>query len=785
MILSNEFEKNKKRILIVDDSQLNREMLMEILGDEYVYSCAGDGETALAMLSANLQVDILLLDMQMPGMSGMDVLKVMKEYRWTEEIPVVIISAEDDIGFVQNAYRLGAIDYIVRPFNAFLLQHRVKNSIMLYSQNKKLVKLVRNQVDQREKVNNMLIHIFSHVVEVGNRESGNHTLRVQRTTNMILNQLVKITDKYDLSESDIAMISSLSSLHDIGKILIPDEILNKAGKLTDEEWEIMKSHTVQGDQFLDEIQVDPNEQLMILAHEICRHHHERYDGKGYPDGLKGDNIPISAQVVSIADVYDALVSNRCYKNAVSHEEALEMIFNGECGTFNPLLLQCLAEIESMLPEELAADGNWFENDVQLLAAEVLESENLNLESRNFNLLECEREKKEFFASKSGGIQFEYDAVRKKTLYIQYYEGDECVRLSNTETYLLGEKDWDLLQEKVAQTTRDNSVVSMNALVPINGDLRWHKLMVKTIWAQGIDSYVSIVGQFTDIHDEIIEKCASNLCINGQTITGDNMLAMRKVFDLVRLVDPKDCNLLKIQEDGTVISSNQKCYSIWGRREGCMNCTSSRALENKNWMSKLEIKDGQIYSVLSRSAKYGDNDCILEVAMCVEDAFRRTKSGIGFIPDSDTLQVFYRDTVTKAYSRAYFDNFTGNLENSLGVAVADVDDFKHINDTYGHRVGDMALRHISEQIRATMRENDVLIRYGGDEFLLLFKDISEREFFHMLESIKMAVHESKMTDYPDLQLDISIGGNYGESPLLKAIDLADKAMYRDKFRIKER
>lgn len=228
-------KETKKKVLIADDSELNREILTAILGDTYEYLYAEDGEEVIAMLFDNIQADILLLDMHMPKMGGMEVLKIMRDRRWTEEIPVVIISAEDDMGFIQNAYKLGAIDYIVRPFNAFLVQHRVENTLMLYTQNKRLVKLVESQVMQREKTNNMLIHIFSRVVEVGNHESGSHTLRVQMITYLLLNRLAKVTDRYDLTETDIAMISSVSALHDIGKITIPDKILNKSGKLTDRE----------------------------------------------------------------------------------------------------------------------------------------------------------------------------------------------------------------------------------------------------------------------------------------------------------------------------------------------------------------------------------------------------------------------------------------------------------------------------------------------------------------------------------------------------------------------
>lgn len=202
------------------------------------------------------------------------------------------------------------------------------------------------------------------------------------------------------------------------------------------------------------------------------------------------------------------------------------------------------------------------------------------------------------------------------------------------------------------------------------------------------------------------------------------------------------------------------------------------------MTKLEVREGRIYSVLSRYVQCGQTPCVLEVALCMEDAIERGKSGVGFLPDSVTLQNYYRDTLTQAYSRAYFDSFQPNLENAQGVAIIDVDQFKQINDSFGHRAGDAALRHASAVIRSCIRQADVLIRYGGDEFLLLFRQISEHAFFDKLRSIKQAVRASAVADYPDMKLTISIGGAYCVTPLTRAIDEADKAMYRDKYHMKE-
>lgn len=776
----------KKKILIADDSEMNRELLTDILGDKYDYIYTSDGEETIKVLSENVGVDILLLDMNMPKVSGMQVLKTMRERNWLEEIPVVIISAESDVNFVKNTFYLGATDYIIRPFNAFLVQHRVKNTLMLYSQKKQLVKMVESQVFQREKINNMLITIFSHVIESVNSESGSHTLNVQTITNLLLKKLVTITDKYKLSEEDISIISSVSSLHDIGKITIPDYILNKPGKLTSEEREIMKKHTVNGDEFLKNISIDQNEPLIITAHEICRHHHERYDGKGYPDGLKGDEIPISAQVVSIADVYDALTSERCYKKEFSHEKAVQMILNGECGSFNPLILRAFREVADEVYFNLTVnDGEYdIEENSYILSQEAFANENLSVGERYDDIVQTERTKKEFFADMSYGIQFEYDAVLKNVLYIRYLnENKEEVLLQSELTHLLNEKDWNELNEKINKTTKENPYVEMTVLVPINSNFRWYKLNVRTIWGNHNGSYVGIIGQFTDIHESIIKKC-NDFLFDDKNVSGEKILSMCDIFDVVRIVNPRTCETMKVDKKGGIIPTGQKCFEMWNRKEACKNCTSSVALDNKKWMSKLEIKDSLVYSVLSRYVKFEDEELVLEVAFCIDDSFEKSHDEIGFYPDSMALKNYYSDTLTKTYSRAYLESFMPNLENAKGVAIVDIDEFKSINDNYGHIVGDAALKHISKIIKESIRKEDVLIRYGGDEFLLIFDNITEKDFFEKLTEIKEAVHDSVLSEYPKVKHEISIGGAYCVYPFDKAIDVADKAMYKDKFKNKK-
>ena len=367
----------KQTVLIVDDSEFNRCILSEMLGSEYAILEAENGKEALTLLQDHREeISVVLLDIVMPVMDGYEVLAVMNKEHWLESVPVIMISSENGANYVARAYELGVSDYISRPFDSSVVHRRVRNTIMLYAKQKKLISLVADQVYENEKNNRMLVNILSHIVEFRNGESGLHVLHINALTELLLEKLMQKTDKYQLSWKDRAMITTASSLHDIGKIGIDDAILNKPGRLTPEEYEEMKKHSVIGATMLENLELYQDEALMKVAHEICRWHHERYDGKGYPDGLKGEEIPISAQVVSLADVYDALTSERVYKKAFSHEKAMEMILNGECGSFNPLLLECLKESAGEIKEALEVcsmeKGNGFQ--AQKLTKELLKQE---------------------------------------------------------------------------------------------------------------------------------------------------------------------------------------------------------------------------------------------------------------------------------------------------------------------------------------------------------------------------------------------------------------------------
>ena len=519
----------KQKILIVDDSEINRALLVDILEEQYDVAEADNGVEAIALLSKQrTDFSLLLLDIMMPEMDGFEVLAYINKYHWNNTFAVIMISADDSPVNIKRAYDLGAFDYISRPFDSTIVQRRISNTMFLYARQQRLEKIIAEQFHEQEKNNKLMISILSHIVEFRNGESGLHILHVNTITKYLLKQLVRRTDQYPLSKADISLISTASALHDIGKISISDAILNKPGRLTEEEFEVMKTHSMVGANMLLDLPIEQQEvQLVKVASEICRWHHERYDGNGYPDGLKGEEIPIAAQVVALADVYDALTSERCYKKAYSHEVALKMILEGQCGAFNPTLLLCLQEIADTLQSELM----------------------------------------------------------------------------------------------------DNS-------------------------------------------------------------------------------------------------SGQETKNIYDR-----------------------LFSYEKYTFLSRKQRH--------------------------------LQLLYIDSLTSVYNRRYYDEHFQDADNIQAMVVIDVDNFKHINDNYGHDIGDIVLQSIAQTVLSCVRKTDAVIRYGGDEFVIIFFSIPADIFEKKLERIRYSIDSLIIDDHPELHMSVSIGGAYGIGTTKKLFKVADNMMYQSK------
>lgn len=501
------------QILIVDDAEINRSLLADMLADQYAVLEASNGIEAVSILEKQHSViSLVLLDIMMPEMNGFEVLSIMNRSERLCNIPVIMISAETASSYIDKAYDLGAADYISRPFDIKTVQRRVKNTIMLYAKQKMLESMVNEQILEKERNNFLMVEILSNIVEFRNGESGMHVLHIRTITELLLLHLVRMTDKYPLTASQIALIVNASALHDIGKISIPEEILNKPGKLTPEEFEIMKTHSVIGAQIMENAPCRQNEELVRIAHDICRWHHERYDGQGYPDGLKGEEIPIAAQVVAMADVYDALTNERVYKPAYSHEGAMRMILNGECGVFNPVLYQCLIEMGPRIADEMAKT-----TPEQITAAAVsdISAQLLNLgkvSSRTLALLEQERTKYQFFASMSKEIQYEYnwetDLLTLSDWGAAQLNLSELIPhpASNAELHkVLRLDDLRDLWGRLKKAGPENPIVHTNYILNIRGQYRWYKAVARPLWVgEEHPVLTGAIGKFSDIHEERLQ-----------------------------------------------------------------------------------------------------------------------------------------------------------------------------------------------------------------------------------------------------------------------------------------
>ena len=781
----------RQTILIVDDAEMNRMMLSDMLGDQYDYVEAADGREALRILEKNVSIDLILLDINMPEMNGFEVLEEMNRYHWIQEVPVIMITAEESVESMEHAYSLGVTDYIPRPFNVYIVRRRVENTLNLYVNQKRLMRLVSDQIAEKEENNTLMVSILSNVVEIRNHESGDHIRNIRRITELLLHQLVQKTKAYHLSEEDIALIKTASSLHDIGKITIPEEILNKPGKLTKEEFEIMKTHSAAGAQILEQMKYGQDKPLYRYALEICRWHHERWDGHGYPDGLMGEEIPISAQIVAIADVYDALTSERCYKKAYDHTTAINMILNGECGAFNPLLLECLTETAAQLRIVTGVNGDVmpYRFELNRLSEEILAHADLPKNDRVQNLLDTMQERIDFFASISGGIQFEYDSVSRLADVTnwneppQYRHSVKNVTRVNDFRYL-SQHDFKRLRDAMDATTKENPEFAMSILFTVGNEYHWCDLRVRTLWSDlRPDHYIAAVGQLLDpqMKEEKEFPSQGGPLDSTSPVVLQNIHCLQSVFDIVRLIDPTTYEVLELDEAGVLRHSKQHCAAFWNDEGTCANCTSARAYAQKSTLNKLEFTSTDMYFVVSKYLKLNGTPCVLELLSRLDEGRWIDANGTRLLLDRnhDGNMDLFLDPVTDTYSRRYYETYRAHLEGMESIAFIDANRFKQINDSFGHPAGDAVLREIARAIKDCIRKTDILIRYGGDEFLLLFPKMSEEILERKMQEISEAVENIRIADYPELRLSISIGGVTGVHPITEAIRQADLHMYAQK------
>ena len=800
----------KQKILIADDSEMNRELLAAILEEEYDIIQANDGVQAVDCLQRHAEeISLLLLDIVMPHMDGFEVLSYMNKEHWIDSIPVVIISSENSPIYIKRGYDLGATDFIEKPFDANMVLRRSANAILLGAKQRRMTSIVSNQIYEREKSSKLMINILSHIVEFRNGESGLHVLHIQTITEMLLRQLVqKENNRYALSKEQIRMITTASALHDIGKISIPDEILNKPGRLTAEEFAVIKGHSMAGANMLSELPLDQKEEPLVkTAYEICRWHHERYDGGGYPDGLKGEEIPVSAQVVALADVYDALTSERCYKDAYSHEKAIEMILAGQCGAFNPLMLECLLDISSSLKKKMGykSKERYEQTDLSDIASRFHDFE-MDSSEKIVQQLEFERMRYNFLAEGSRNIVFTYTISPPLLTFNQA----GCKRSGITEPSfsplqsgvlkdLVEEQSLKRLIRKITQATRETPDVTSNLFLTDGKNPCHYRCKCRVIWTDGAEKgYTGVVGKLTDITDDymvmenvreeglkVLEKDRSaefssfydrfKKC--GFSTDGTEAWLLLQYlqisYDLVRYVDPITNKVIHIEKDGKMWESETACSDIWNCLEKCSNCISRLSMQTRKRMTKLEVAGDDPYQVVSMYVEIDGKPCCLEMASRIDGDFMPDGYSKDEILSSVRIhkEKVYIDPVTGVYNKRYYVEKLSKMDNAAALMFADIKNFKRINENFGHQAGDDVLRQVAGVLRDVAAGKGDVLRYSGDDFVTVFFNATEEELSEIQKEMCGRVAALRFPELPGVQLKLvtagtSIPGRVEEMPSLK-------------------
>ena len=786
----------KQKILIADDSEMNRELLAAILEEEYEIIQVNDGVQAVDCLQRHAEeISLLLLDIVMPHMDGFEVLSYMNKEHWIDSIPVVIISSENSPIYIKRGYDLGATDFIEKPFDANMVLRRSANAILLGAKQRRMTSIVSNQIYEREKSSKLMINILSHIVEFRNGESGLHVLHIQTITEMLLRQLVqKENNRYALSKEQIRMITTASALHDIGKISIPDEILNKPGRLTAEEFAVIKGHSMAGANMLSELPLDQKEEPLVkTAYEICRWHHERYDGGGYPDGLKGEEIPVSAQVVALADVYDALTSERCYKDAYSHEKAIEMILAGQCGAFNPLMLECLLDISSSLKKKMGykSKERYEQTDLSDIASRFHDFE-MDSSEKIVQQLEFERMRYNFLAEGSRNIVFTYTISPPLLTFNQA----GCKRSGITEPSfsplqsgvlkdLVEEQSLKRLIRKITQATRETPDVTSNLFLTDGKNPCHYRCKCRVIWTDGAEKgYTGVVGKLTDITDDymvmenvreeglkVLEKDRSaefssfydrfKKC--GFSTDGTEAWLLLQYlqisYDLVRYVDPITNKVIHIEKDGKMWESETACSDIWNCLEKCSNCISRLSMQTRKRMTKLEVAGEDPYQVVSMYVEIDGKPCCLEMASRIDGDFMPDGYSKDEILSSVRIhkEKVYIDPVTGVYNKRYYVEKLSKMDNVAALMFADIKNFKKINENFGHQAGDDVLRQVAGVLRDVAAGKGDVLRYSGDDFVTVFFKATEEELSEIQKEMCGRVEALRFPELPGVQLKLVTAG----------------------------
>ena len=493
--------------------------------------------------------------------------------------------------------------------------------------------------------------------------------------------------------------------------------------------------------------------------------------------------------MALADVYDALTSERCYKHAYDHDTALRMILNGECGAFNPLLLDCLRESSEQLRTELTR-SEWdrgFRQETHRLSEEILHREALPRENHSQLLLEQEKERTDFYAAQCGGIRFDYDLLAGSvTVYDYHAEPMQQKKVidfaQGRGLSFLNEQDRRKLSKAISRATPEAPDVVLPVMVQRDGKPHLHRMALHTIWSGvGVRRCVNVLGQLTDEQHRVEHQAELLTAIDPEEDPARFLRRLQGIFDVVRLVDPEHRKVLALDSDGILTEKPGNCHMVWNKDTRCENCISAKAYARKTILNKIEFKDEEAYFVISKYIEVGGRGCMLELVTRLTDGRWLDMGGHRLLLDRcDGMErSAFVDPLTGAYTRRYFDKFLAGGEMHGGVAMIDVNQFKSVNDSFGHLVGDEALQTVAAAMQSCLRQTDILIRYGGDEFLLLMPQNCPDGVESVIRRVQNAVQAARVPSHPELRLSVSIGGVCNVQPLTEAIRQADARMYCNK------
>lgn len=802
----------RNKILIVDDMEINRAILCELFHSDYDVLEAENGLAALNLLHQHQDsIAIILLDIVMPVMDGFQVMEHLQSEGIMKKIPVILITADTYQENEIKALNLGASDIILKPFNSHIVKKRVENSIELYRHKNHLEDLVEHQTKKLTETNDFIIDALSTVIEYRSLESGQHIRRIRVLTKTLASCVQRMFPEYKLTSRLIDTIASASAMHDIGKIAIPDSILLKPGRLTPDEFEVMKTHTSKGCEILQTFQRMDDKVYLHYCYDICRFHHERWDGRGYPDGLKGDEIPVCAQIVSIADVYDALTSDRVYKPAYSHEEAVQMILHGECGTFSEQMISCFQQVSDIFKEISATykDGaiednitaTFLPDQTELSPPSVKDPSDIarELQEASTALQKETLERDALINAIPGGVakvavddEFRILLASEGFYKLTGYTRNEyhAAPIEGKGIRLILEEDIPELTQSINQQMKEGSPISVQYRIrKKDGGIAWIDVHGSAV---EIEDGIAIV-QAVFIDQTLSKKTENMLLMNEERYR----IIVEQAQDIIFEWDMMNSTMYHSPAFEKKFKYDLPIHNFWETI-----CTTDIVHEEdkKPFLDFKELlRSGQSHAELEIRIKMNTGEyiwCRIKANVIFDqnqhpirtiatisdvDDYKKENALLENMAQKDLLTGIYNKLTTEKIIQDYLS--ADGKDKCHALFIIDIDNFKTVNDTFGHTVGDTVLQMISSCLKTHFRTEDIIGRAGGDEFVVFLKNVpSDALIYEKAELLRDALQNFSLSAKEAFPISISIGISLYPQNGCKYAELfttADKALYRSK------